>query len=114
RSRKSRRERRVSTRTERKKPGGRRSRGGRATRRRPEQEVVDDRLVLQRNAGDGLGHGEHDMEVGYREQFSLAIGDPLRAGHALAFWAVPVAAGNGRRPLPALWAKPVMGSRRSR
>ena len=61
--------------------------------RRPEQDVVDDRLVLQRNAGDGLGHGEHDMEVGHREQFSLAIGDPLRAGQALAFWAVPVAAG---------------------
>jgi hypothetical protein len=39
------------------------------------------------------GHREHDMEVGHREQFSLAIGDPLVAGQALAFWAVPVAAG---------------------
>ena len=61
--------------------------------RRSEQDVVDDRLVLQRDAGDRRRHREYDMEVGDRQQLGLAIGDPLRAGQTLALRAVPVAAG---------------------
>ena len=76
----------------------------------PEQEVVDDGLVLEGDVGDLGRQREDDVEVGDRQQFGLALGQPLRAARALALRAMPVAAGNGRRPLPALWADPVMGS----
>lgn len=39
-----------------------------------------------------------------------AVGQPFLRRRALALGAMAVAAGNGRRPLPALWADPVMGS----
>jgi hypothetical protein len=61
--------------------------------RRPKQDIVDDRLVLQRDAGDRGRHGEHDVEVGNRQQLALAIGEPLGAGETLALRTVPVAAG---------------------
>ena len=63
------------------------------SRRRPEQDVVDDRLVLQRDGGDRRRHGEDDVEVRHRQQLGLAISEPLRAGQTLALRAVPVAAG---------------------
>jgi hypothetical protein len=50
------------------------------------------------------------MEVGNRQQFSPTRRQPFRGGRPLAVRAMPVAATNGCRPLPALWADPVMGS----
>ena len=79
----------------------------------PEQEVVDDGLVLERDRADRRRQGEDDMIVGDREEFGLALDQPLPRRRALTLRAVAVAAGNGRRPLPALWADPVMGSWRA-
>ena len=67
--------------------------GTQGLRCRAEQDVVDDRLVLQSDGGDRRGHGEHDVEIRHRQQLGLSISEPLRAGQALALWAVPVAAG---------------------
>ena len=49
---------------------------------------------------------------GNRQEFGLAVFEPLSRRCGLTLRAVAVATGNGRRPLPALWALPVMGSRR--
>jgi hypothetical protein len=53
-------------------------------RRGLEQNVVDDRLVLQSDDGDRCGHGEHDVEIWNWQQLGLSVGEPLRAGQALA------------------------------
>jgi hypothetical protein len=50
------------------------------------------------------------MEVADRQQVGFAFGQPAASSGALAFGTVPVTAANGRRPLVALWADPVMGS----
>ena len=76
----------------------------------PEQEIVDDGLVLERDRADRRRQGENDVIIGDRQEFRLALGEPLSRRRALTLWAVAVAAGNGRRPLPALWAKFVMVS----
>jgi hypothetical protein len=81
--------------------------------RRREQDRVDGGLVLERDGGYRRGQCEHDVEIRNRQKFDLACGKPLRPRHALtlrALRAMAVAAGNGRRPLPVLWADPVMGS----
>ena len=75
-----------------------------------EQEIVDDGLVLVGDVGDRRRECEHHVRVRHRQQFGLVVGEPVLRGGALALRAVPVATGNGRRPLPALWANPVMGS----
>ena len=75
-----------------------------------EQEVVDDRLVLVGDRGDLGRQREDDVEIADRQQIGLAGGEPILRRRALALGAMAVAARNGRRPLPALWAKPVMGS----
>jgi len=59
---------------------------------RPEQDIVDHGLVLERDGGNLVRHGEHDMEVGHVEQFRLAVLQPLGTRQTLAFRAVPVAA----------------------
>ena len=79
-------------------------------RGRLEQDVVDDGLVLQGDGGDGRRQGKDNVEVGNRQELGTPVGEPLDARQPLAFWAVPVATGNGRRPLAALWANSVMGS----
>ena len=61
-------------------------------RRRPEQDVVDDGLVLEGDDLDLLGHGEHDVEVGHVEQFRLPVLEPLSACETLALWTVLVTA----------------------
>jgi hypothetical protein len=43
--------------------------------------------------GDRSWQGEDDMEVGNRQQFGLAVGQPLLGSDGLALRAVPVAAG---------------------
>jgi hypothetical protein len=59
--------------------------------RRPKQDVMDNGLVLQRDAGDRRWHGEYEMKA--RKQLALAIGQPLGAGETLALWAETVTAG---------------------
>lgn len=59
--------------------------------RRLEQDVVDHRLVLQRDSGYWRRHGEDNMEIGNRQQIGLALGEPLGAREALALWTVPIA-----------------------
>jgi hypothetical protein len=76
-----------------------------------EQDGVDRLLVLEGNLGRRCRQCEHHMEVRNWQQFGLPRCQPVVAGLALTLRAVPIAAGNGRRPLPALWAKSVMGSR---
>jgi hypothetical protein len=66
--------------------------GPHCLRRGLEQDVVDDRLVLQSHGGDRRGHGEHDMEIGDGQQLGLSVGEPLRTSQTLALGAVPVAA----------------------
>ena len=75
-----------------------------------EQDAVDCGLVLVGYIGDLSRQREHDVEVRHRQEFGLAIGQPLACSSALTLGAVSVAAANGRRPLPVVWANPVMGS----
>jgi hypothetical protein len=42
-------------------------------RRRPEQDIVDDGLVLESDNFDLLGQREHNVEVGHLEQFGLTV-----------------------------------------
>lgn len=60
--------------------------------RSPEQDLVDDALVLERDGGDLRRHGEHDVEVLDRQDFALAIGKPLRPCCSLALGTMPIAA----------------------
>ena len=61
-------------------------------RRRLEEQVVDDRLVAEGDGGDFGWQREDDVEVAYREQVRLALGQPGTRRRALALGAVPVAA----------------------
>ncbi len=58
-----------------------------------EQDAIDLCLVLIGDVGDRRRHGEHDVEVGRRQQLGLAGGKPLPGRCALALGAVAVAAG---------------------
>ncbi len=87
--------------------GGQRLGGG------PEQEVVDGALVLERDGADRGRQGEDDVVIGNRQELGLAVFEPFPRRGRLALRAVAIAAGNGRRPLPALWALSVMGSWRA-
>ena len=68
-----------------------------------EQDAVDDGLIVERDLSDRRRHSEDDVEVRYRQQLGLSVGQPLSTCQSLALRAVPVAAANGRCPLPALW-----------
>ena len=59
----------------------------------PEQEVVDGGLVLERDRADRRRQGEDDVVIGDRQEFGLALGQPLPRRRALALWAVTIAAG---------------------
>jgi hypothetical protein len=54
--------------------------------------------------------GEDDVEVRHRQQFGLPMREPFGACQPLTLGTMAVTAGNGRRPLLALWANSVMGS----
>ena len=72
---------------------------------RPEQQVVDQRLVLEGDVGDLGRQREDDVEVADRQQVGLALGEPGARGRALALRTVPVAAAVvGDAPLPAVLA----------
>ena len=74
-------------------------------RRRLEQQVVDERLVVEGDVGDLGRQREHDMKVADRQEVGLALGKPCPRGSALALRAVPVAAGVvGDAPLAAVLA----------
>src|ERR1700691_1851715 len=79
-------------------------------RRRSEQQIVDDRLVLPGDVRDLGRQREDDMEVADRQQVGLAFGQPDAGSGALALRAMAVAATNGNFPFRALWANSVMGS----
>lgn len=57
------------------------------------QDRVDLLLVLKGNRDDLLRKGEDDMEIADWQKVCLSGGKPITPGLALAFWAVPVAAG---------------------
>ena len=59
----------------------------------PEEQAVDDGLVLDGDLGDGRGDGEDDVEVLGGQQVRAATFEPLGAGQRLAGGTVAVAAG---------------------
>jgi hypothetical protein len=73
--------------------------GGDFERREQGRGVVP---PVRPNVGDRLRQREHQMVVGQGQQFSFALCQPFLGGCTLALRTVPIAAGNGRRPLPAL------------
>ena len=56
-----------------------------------EQDAVDDGLIVERDLSDRRRHREDDVEVRYRQQLGLSVGEPLSTRQPLALWAVPVA-----------------------
>src|SRR4051794_37639888 len=58
-----------------------------------EQDAVDDGLIVERDLSDRRRHREDDVEVRYRQQLGLSVGEPLSTRQPLALRAVPVAAG---------------------
>ncbi len=74
-------------------------------RRGLEQQVVDERLVLQGDVGDRGGDGEDDVEIADRQQVGLALGEPGARGGPLALRTMPVAAAVvGDAPMAAVLA----------
>jgi hypothetical protein len=51
-------------------------------------------FVLVGDIGDRRRHREHDVIIRHRQQIGLAFGEPLLGRCTLAFWAVPIAAGD--------------------
>jgi hypothetical protein len=68
-------------------------------RRRPEQDVVNDDLVLKGDGLDLLGHREYYVEVRHVEQFRPTVLQPLSACESLALWTAFVTAANGNFPV---------------
>src|SRR5258708_2277425 len=54
-----------------------------------EENIVDHRLVLERDGRDLVRSREHHMEVWGIEQLRLAVLQPLSPCETLAFWTVP-------------------------
>jgi hypothetical protein len=61
--------------------------------RGPKQDPVHDGFVERRDRGDGVRHGEDEVEVWAVEDLGLALLDPLRPREGLALRAVAIAAG---------------------
>ena len=66
--------------------------GAQRLRHRPEQDVVNQGLVLKRDDRNLARNPEHDMVVGHVEQFRLTVLKPLGACEALALWTIAVPA----------------------
>jgi hypothetical protein len=58
-----------------------------------EQDGVDRRLVLEGDSRDLGRQSEHNMEIGYRQELGLPVGEPLGASETLAFRTMAIAAG---------------------
>ena len=70
---------------------------------RLEQQVVDDRLVLESDVGELGRQREHDMEVADWKQVCLAVGKPCPRSRTLALRTMPITAGIvGDTPLAAV------------
>jgi len=65
----------------------------------PEQQVVDGRLVRERDGADRCRQGEDDVVIGNRQQLGLAVFEPLSRRRGLTLRAVAVAAGIVGDPL---------------
>src|ERR1700738_1132656 len=61
-------------------------------RRRSEQDIVDNGLVLEGDDLDLRGQGEQDVEGGHVEQWALRAREPLGARETLTLWTIFVAA----------------------
>src|SRR5271157_289080 len=61
----------------------------------PEQEIVDDLLVLQGQWGEAARKGEDDMDIGGGQEFSTPRLQPTVASEGLTLGTVSVSAGNG-------------------
>jgi hypothetical protein len=59
-------------------------------RTRVEEEVVDDSLVLQGQAGEDVRDGKDDVGVPDRQQLAFPLGAPLIARVRQALWTVPI------------------------
>jgi hypothetical protein len=57
---------------------------------RPEQQAINQGLVLQGHRSQDMGQGEHDMVVGNWQQFGGALGQPELSCCPLALGTVPV------------------------
>src|ERR1700693_91882 len=66
--------------------------GEHGLRRRPEQQVVHDRLIVESDVGEFGGNAENDVKVSDWQQVGLALGQPRACGGSLALGAVPVSA----------------------
>jgi hypothetical protein len=66
--------------------------GGQGLGRGLEQDIVDDRLVLVGDIGDGRRQCEYHMIVRHRQQIGLARRQPVLCRSTLALRAVPIAA----------------------
>jgi hypothetical protein len=60
--------------------------------RRLEQQVVDRRLVVIGDVGDGGRQREHEVIIGNRQQFGLPLGQPRSGRRALTLRAMAIAA----------------------
>ena len=67
--------------------------GGQGLGGGPEQEVVDDGLVLERDRADRRRQGEDDVIVGDWQKLRLAFFEPLPRRRALTLRAMSIAAG---------------------
>src|ERR1700730_17687840 len=59
----------------------------------PEQQVVEELLVLQQQWRELVGQGKDHVEVADREEIFLASREPAGTGGVPAVWAVPIATG---------------------
>jgi hypothetical protein len=58
-----------------------------------EQEIVEALGIVEEKRAEGIGKGEHHVEMGNREDANQGALDPLSAFTPLAFRAVAIAAG---------------------
>ena len=75
------------------KMAGVRGDGNKRLRRRLEQQVINDGLVLPGDVGDRRRQTEHDVEVSNGQQLRFPLGQPFFGGHRLALRAVTIAPG---------------------
>ena len=86
------------------------SKDGEGLGRSFEQQAIDDGFVLVSDPAQRRRQPEHQVKIGHGQELGFARRQPSRRRCPLALWAVPVPTGNGRYPLPVLWANSVMGS----